>query len=521
MLRRLILAFIFLTAATAYAHGNLKFVNGRWFDGSSFQPKTMYSVEGVLRSDWTGAVNETIDLAGRFVVPPFADAHNHLFADPQSFAQQTRRSLRDGIFYIKNPNSPGQVTARARLLAGKPETVDVLYSNGGITASGGHPIQIYEPPSPAGGPAAPSREGDAYFVIDRAEDIDAVWPRIAAGKPDFIKTYLEHSEEFEKRRADREFRGQRGLDPAVLRAIVTRAHREGLSVTTHIATAADFRNALAAGVDEITHLPLERITEADAKTAARQHAVVVTTTLSHRPTGGITDLDAIHRDNLRRLLDAGATVVFGVDNGNHSVLDEIENVRRLGVFSTTELLKTAWTTTTVSIFPKRKVGRLADGYEASFLALDGNPLEDPSAIHRVAIRVKQGHRLEIPEEKPSAADVLVPIATAGGAAAAIAEYDKLRRAKPVTYDYGEAALNRVGYALLSAGNTAGAITVFVRNTELFPKSANVWDSLGEAYMHSGEKALAIANYRKSLALNPHNENAVKMLEKLGEKPNPR
>jgi len=34
-------------------------------------------------------------------------------------------------------------------------------------------------------------------------------------------------------------------------------------------------------------------------------------------------------------------------------------------------------------------------------------------------------------------------------------------------------------------------------------------------MVAGERAPAIANYRKSLALDPKNQNAVRMLEKLG------
>jgi Tfp pilus assembly protein PilF len=44
--------------------------------------------------------------------------------------------------------------------------------------------------------------------------------------------------------------------------------------------------------------------------------------------------------------------------------------------------------------------------------------------------------------------------------------------------------------------------------------ANVYDSLGEAYLKQGEKALAVENYKKSLDLNPQNENARDVLKKL-------
>ena len=45
---------------------------------------------------------------------------------------------------------------------------------------------------------------------------------------------------------------------------------------------------------------------------------------------------------------------------------------------------------TRSIFPGRRIGRLVEGYEASFLALPGNPLEDLSAVDSISLRMKQG-----------------------------------------------------------------------------------------------------------------------------------
>jgi len=72
-----------------------------------------------------------------------------------------------------------------------------------------------------------------------------------------------------------------------------------------------------------------------------------------------------------------------------------------------------------------------------------------------------------------------------------------------------------GYETLRGGNIPKAIDYFKLAVETYPGSANAYDCLGEAYMKAGEKAPAIANYTKSLELNPDNQNAVKMLEKLG------
>jgi tetratricopeptide (TPR) repeat protein len=54
-------------------------------------------------------------------------------------------------------------------------------------------------------------------------------------------------------------------------------------------------------------------------------------------------------------------------------------------------------------------------------------------------------------------------------------------------------------------------------TELYPDSGNAFDNLGEAYAANGNTDLAIAAYRKSVALNPENLNAVAQLAKLGAK----
>ena len=83
-----------------------------------------------------------------------------------------------------------------------------------------------------------------------------------------------------------------------------------------------------------------------------------------------------------------------------------------------------------------------------------------------------------------------------------------------TYVDTEAVLNRLGYELMGKNKLAEAIEVFKLNVESYPLSANVYDSLGEAYMVKGEKELAIKNYEKSLALNPANAGAVDALKKL-------
>jgi hypothetical protein len=104
---------------------------------------------------------------------------------------------------------------------------------------------------------------------------------------------------------------------------------------------------------------------------------------------------------------------------------------------------------------------------------------------------------------------------AGDIDQAVKQYHDLKTAQPAVYNFDEDQLNVLGYQLLRANKFQEAIRILQLNVEAYPQSSNVYDSLGEAYMDAGDKPLAIANYRKSLELNPKNVGAVKMLQKLG------
>ena len=78
----------------------------------------------------------------------------------------------------------------------------------------------------------------------------------------------------------------------------------------------------------------------------------------------------------------------------------------------------------------------------------------------------------------------------------------------------ETALNTVGYQLLGEKETKEAVEVLKLNASLNPTSSNAYDSLGEAYAADGDKALAIANYEKALALDPKSESSKAALAKL-------
>lgn len=80
----------------------------------------------------------------------------------------------------------------------------------------------------------------------------------------------------------------------------------------------------------------------------------------------------------------------------------------------------------------------------------------------------------------------------------------------------ESILNTEGYNLMSQNKLLIAIEIFEMNAFANPKSANAFDSLGEAYLKNGNKFLAVKYYKKSLELNPNNGNAKDVLKQLKE-----
>jgi len=104
-----------------------------------------------------------------------------------------------------------------------------------------------------------------------------------------------------------------------------------------------------------------------------------------------------------------------------------------------------------------------------------------------------------------------------GTDAAVVQYRELKRTNPNGYNFDERALNQLGYMLLEKGRNADAIAILKLNVEEYPKSGNVYDSLAEAYAKDGQKQQAIANYRKSLELDPENQNAANKLKELEQK----
>jgi imidazolonepropionase-like amidohydrolase len=413
-----------LLAATAFAAQppSFRFDNGLWFNGERFVPATVFVEYGQLRfaKNRKGArapAEQVVDLAGKHVAPPFCEAHNHNLGldDLARNKLALYNYLRDGVFYVKVLSNLPRQSAAVWGGYNRPDSVDAIFPNGGITGPGGHPIRLRERLLEQGvyeGFTKETLKDHAYYVVDSDADIEAKWPLILQYRPDFLKMMLVESEYYAERRDDPAFFGSKGLSPQIFAKLVGKAHQNNLRVSVHIESVADFRAAVAAGVEEIAHLPGYRapqlLHKADAAEAARRGIVVVTTAgLIKRWKEKEPERYAAVREgqiaNLRLLKEARVKLAVGSDEYDDTSVAEVEHLRGLGVFNDAEILR-MWTANCAGMFSGRRIGQLADGYEASFIAFDKDPLTDFGATRHIALRVKDGRLLELGPPPPEPPD---------------------------------------------------------------------------------------------------------------------
>ena len=141
--------------------------------------------------------------------------------------------------------------------------------------------------------------------------------------------------------------------------------------------------------------------------------------------------------------------------------------------------------------------------------LGGAPLND---ITKAILAIIHGKGYDM--AKQSVADVVLAIIEAEGIDKGIARYHQIKDSKD--YSLNEAEMNAMGYVLLRSDRKDEASKIFQLIVEEFPLSFNAYDSYGESLMRLGKNELAIKNYRKSVELNPNNQNAITFLKELGD-----
>jgi pentatricopeptide repeat protein len=93
---------------------------------------------------------------------------------------------------------------------------------------------------------------------------------------------------------------------------------------------------------------------------------------------------------------------------------------------------------------------------------------------------------------------------------------KIKTSGEDKYYFDEKEFNTLGYKFLFTKKVDEAITVFKLNVKMYEDSWNTYDSLAEGYLVAGKYDKAKKYYKKSLVMNPENENGKKMLTKIAK-----
>lgn len=391
------------------AEPNYRLENGLWFGDGGFTPKTAYIVDGALQfSDDVVEAQNVVNLQGGYVIPPLCEAHNHnLGASVEGVDEAIRQYLEDGVFYVMLQGSFKLYRDRTIDKFNNSTSVDVAFANNGLTSSGGHPRALRESLMDRYGLypdfTKETLPDKGYFEADSLSQLHEKWALILAERPDFVKAMLYYSEEYDARKDDPDYYGRRGLNPELLPELAHMVHDAGLRLSVHVETDADMTAALRAGADMIAHLPSHDsnilISDETISLAKKTNAAILTTTsvakrFEQRAPHHYENTLQAQRENLSRLDKAGVRLVLGSDNVRDTSHGEAQHLASLGVLENETILK-MWTENCArTVFPERNVGRLAEGYEASFIVLETNPLEDFSAVRRISLRVKDGRVLK-------------------------------------------------------------------------------------------------------------------------------
>jgi imidazolonepropionase-like amidohydrolase len=404
----------------------------RWFTGQTFVRGTRWMQNGAFVNRPQAAADSVVDLSNSWMVPPFADAHTHSPDGEYAFDGIRDMYLRLGVFYVQtltnHISGRREIASRVNI----PGSIDVAFADAAVTSTGGHPHVLYASlalyrrfwqTDAEKFAAARSRLGDndAYYRLDSLAQLPAVIARLARDTVPILKVMLVESERWQVNHTDSTKAGFYGLNPELLAPLVDAAHKLGRRVWAHVDTPYDMEIALRAGVDAFAHVPgygawreadsvAQRLIIPDSTIRlAGAKRVQMTATLIFGSEISGADSAAQQRRfrdvsvrNVRALRAAGVTMLAGSDtysNAEYVAGDPMVTARELKL-SPRDFLRLWAVDTPRAIFPARRIGDLAPGFEASALALSCNPLTDTTCVTKIARRLKQGVWITVRDKTP-------------------------------------------------------------------------------------------------------------------------
>lgn len=379
----------------------------RVFDGEKMHARRSVLVDGnrITDDNFQGqapAGASVIDGKGRTLLPGLIDAHVHAYRYldlPLYFGVTTQIDMFTGVQVVQDVS--------AKMARGDNAGQADLFSAGTLaTAPGGHGTEY----------------GMAIPTLTKPEEAQAwVDARLAEGSH-FIKIVMDHGH------PGRVFAS---LDIATVKALIDAAHLRGKLAVVHISTLADARAALEAGADGLVHLFVgSRISQEEldsfTQLAKIRKAFVIPTFSVMESIAGLRPADILGDASFGSLLDkaqkqqlanpynpkatpewmtapqavtaalvkAGVPVLAGTDAGNNgtqygaSMHHELQSLAQAGLTPLQALA--AATSVPAQAFRLPQRGRIAKGYKADLLLVDGDPSVELAATRRIVEVWKDG-----------------------------------------------------------------------------------------------------------------------------------
>jgi hypothetical protein len=370
------------------------FANANVWSGKAFVSQTLAMRDGMFVPATTDMPR--FDAKGLYFIPPFADGHTHNIDTPSDGASNKfhKMAIAQGVFYALNPNNLRPAGPTRKAVKG---LVEFEASGGGITRPGGHPEPLYTWMANRGwlgSLTAKELEGRAFHHATTAAEAKKAVRKVKDNGARFVKLYLLNHDSAQSG----------GLSAEVFAVAAAEAKKLGLRPIVHIENAADFRLAVKSAVHAIVHVPYQLpdgssstatllIAPEDAKAAAMADIIVVPTTtvvLARYDGAQLAAMQSVQKRNLAVLRDAGVKLAVGADSFSLTMHDEITTLRSFALFEGADMLNMATSHGTSLVFPGRKLGRLAAGYEASFISYFFNPIGNWASLREPVLGVRAG-----------------------------------------------------------------------------------------------------------------------------------
>jgi imidazolonepropionase-like amidohydrolase len=344
---------------------------------------------------------EVHDLAGATLLPGLIDTHVHLAFDASTepvahlagrddaaalaaMTEAARTALLGGVTTVRDLGDRDYLSLQLR---GRSDLPTILSAGPPITTIGGHCHYL-------GGAVADGVGNVRAAVRDHAERGVDIIKIMASGGNLTPGTHQELAQ----------------FTADEMWAIVDEAHRLGLPVTAHAHATAGVANAVAAGVDGLEHVSFWTAEGVDSPIELMQlivdRRIVVGATagldpakmaISAPPPELAARIPGIMA-NMSLMIRMGAVMVVGTDAGiappkPHDVLRHAPPMMLAGGMTPIDSLRAITSGAAAACRLEATKGRLAPGYDADILAVDGDPLADPAALHRIRAVYARGARV--------------------------------------------------------------------------------------------------------------------------------